>query len=66
MHGSSVDANKQLDATTSQEVLDALEIHFPSPLVGEGQGEGELITRERSEHLSSSLKTQNCYWLLIL
>ena len=57
MHGSSAGANKQLDATTSQEVLDALEIHFPSPLAGEGQGEGELITRGRSEHLHSKLKT---------
>ena len=28
---------------------------IPSPLAGEGQGEGETITRERSEHLSSKL-----------
>jgi len=35
-------------------VFDALEKHFPSPLAGEGQGEGDPIT---SEHLNSTLKT---------
>ena len=30
---------------------------FPSPLAGEGQGEGDIKTRERSEH--HQLKTQN-------
>jgi hypothetical protein len=31
--------------------------HFPSPLAGEGQGEGVLKTSEQSEHLHSKLKT---------
>jgi hypothetical protein len=48
-------ANKQLEYTSSQEALDALEKHFPSPLAGEGQGEGEAITCERSEYLNSRL-----------
>jgi hypothetical protein len=37
---------------------------FPSPLAGEGQGEGDPITDERSEHLSSTLKTQPSTLLL--
>jgi hypothetical protein len=53
MHGSSSGANKQLDPTTSQEALDALEKHFPSPIAGEG------YTRERSKHTHSKLITKN-------
>jgi hypothetical protein len=56
---SSAGANKQLDSSASQEALDALEKHFPSPLAGEGQGEGKPMTRERSEHLNSKLITKN-------
>ncbi len=33
-------SEKRFDSTTRQEVFDAREKHFPSPLAGEGQGEG--------------------------
>ena len=31
--------------------IPAIDLYVPSPLAGEGQGEGKPITRERSEHL---------------
>jgi hypothetical protein len=42
------------------QMLDAC---VPSPLAGEGQGEGEPITCERSEHLNSIGKTAVGYCL---
>ena len=35
----------------------ALDPCVPSPLAGEGQGEGDPIPRERSEHFNSTPKT---------
>ena len=34
---------------------DALEQNVPSPLAGEGQGEGEAIAGERSEQLNQAV-----------
>ncbi|MES9994306.1 MAG: hypothetical protein ABW098_20345 [Candidatus Thiodiazotropha sp.] len=40
MHGKDKGIDRQLVFATYQETLDALEKSFPSPLAGEGQGEG--------------------------
>ena len=50
MRGSNAGVNKQFDSTISLEAFDGREKYIPSPLVGEGQGEGQPITGERSEH----------------
>ena len=52
-------ANEPLDSTPRQEARTALDNHFPSPLAGEGQGEGGHKTRERSEHVHSKLNTHD-------
>ncbi len=40
-------------------VHDQLENIIPSPLAGEGQGEGDNNKPERSDYLNSKLKTYN-------
>jgi hypothetical protein len=59
IHRSATGVNRKLVPATRQDAFDIFEKNVPSPLAGEGQGEGEPITCERSEHLNSSLKTQN-------
>ena len=56
MHGS-VRVNRQLVSSYGPEAIDAREKNVPSPLAGEGQGEGERKTRERCEHLNLKLDT---------
>jgi hypothetical protein len=48
--------NIQLNFTTRQEAIDALEKHLPSHLVKRARERG-AINSERSEHLNSILKT---------
>ena len=40
MQGTSTDVSGQLDVTAQLEAINAIEKNFPSPLAGEGQGEG--------------------------
>ncbi|MEW8397827.1 MAG: hypothetical protein AB2707_16865, partial [Candidatus Thiodiazotropha sp.] len=54
-HGSNVGANKRFESTTWQEASHALELRFPSLLMGKG----EQITRERSELIHSKFKIHN-------
>ena len=51
-----VRSEQTTNAPTRRGSFDAHEKHFPSPLAGEGQGEGDK-TRERSERIHSKLKT---------
>jgi hypothetical protein len=60
MYESGKGSNRKLVSSTRQKASDAFEKHLPSPLAGEGQGEGiKSVSVANTSTQNSSLKTQN-------
>ncbi|MEJ2463559.1 MAG: hypothetical protein P8098_18295 [Candidatus Thiodiazotropha sp.] len=61
MHGSETDVTGQLVTTPWLDVFDALEQSLPSPLAGEGQGEGDRkpVSTANTSTQITKLNTQN-------